>query len=347
MALAVLAALGGAGLWTFDQLSFITTTDARVRARMVTLSAEIPGRLVEAPLMAGDRVRRGAIVARLDDRQARAALAEASLKLKALEIEVEKTRLEAEITHDRGDQRMAGRRAGLDAAAADLSAAEAELRRAEQDQARTRTLHASGLVTDAALDRAVAALEVAQQAVLRAEARVVDARAGVGEAIADMRAAAIETRTADALALQAHALRQKIAHLKLDLDRHTITSPIDGVIDEVFAEAGEHVAPGVRLALAHASHDLWMEAHIKETDLPRIKAGADVEMRLDAAHASCRGTVERIGEAATSEFALIPNANPAGVFTKITQRVPVRIGIGPECVGVRPGAMATLRVRAG
>ncbi len=123
-------------------------------------------------------------------------------------------------------------------------------------------------------------------------------------------------------------------------------APIGGVIDEVFAEAGEHIAPGARIALAHETDGLWMEAHIKETDLPRISIGAAVEMRFDATRAACHGEVERIGEAATSEFALLPNANPAGVFTKITQRVPVRIRIGADCEAVRPGAMATLRIRA-
>jgi membrane fusion protein (multidrug efflux system) len=146
--------------------------------------------------------------------------------------------------------------------------------------------------------------------------------------------------------MSAHALRQRIALLKVELAQHAIVSPIDGVIDEVFAEPGEYVAPGARLALAHATSDLWLEANIKETELPRVRAGASADIRLDAARTSCQGVVERIGDAAASEFALIPNANPAGVFTKITQRVPVRIRLGADCREARPGAMATLRIRA-
>ena len=121
-------------------------------------------------------------------------------------------------------------------------------------------------------------------------------------------------------------------------------SPLAGVVDEVFAEPGEHVAAGARLALAHGDA-LWIEANIKEPELPRIRVGAEVEIHLDASRSLCRGVVERIGDTATSEFAVVPNANPAGVFTKITQRVPVRVRLG-DCGRVRPGAMATLRIRA-
>jgi membrane fusion protein (multidrug efflux system) len=196
------------------------------------------------------------------------------------------------------------------------------------------------------MDRSIAALEIARQAAARTEAELANRHAGLGEAKAEARTAELSLQDADALTISAHALRQRIALLKAELARHAITSPIDGVIDDVFAEPGEYVAPGTRLALAHAPGDLWLEANIKEPDLPRVRAGASVEIRLDASRTPCHGIVDRIGDAATSEFALIPNANPAGVFTKITQRVPVRIRLGADCREARPGAMATLRIRS-
>ena len=152
-------------------------------------------------------------------------------------------------------------------------------------------------------------------------------------------------RDAEAMAVSAHALRQRVGVLKVELKQHRVESPLAGVVDEVFAEPGEHVAAGARLALAHGDA-VWIEANIKEPELPRIRVGAEVEIRLDAARGTCRGVVERIGDAAASEFAVVPNANPAGVFTKITQRVPVRVTLGAECGRARPGAMATLRIRA-
>lgn len=346
MVAALLGMLGVAGLWLADQATFVTTTDARVRARMVTLSAEVVGRIVDMPVSAGDRVTSGQVLVRLDTERAKLALSAAALELKALEADVERGRLTTDMTRDRDVQRLTARQSSVDVAMADVAAAQAALVRAEADHRRAAALHATGVIAQAALDRAIAALEAARQARVAAEATLAERRAGLGQAQAEARGADIAAREADSLALSAHALRQRIALLKAELSLHAIASPIDGVIDEVFAEAGEHVSPGARLALAHAREGVWLEANIKETDLPRIALGADAEIRMDAARGTCAGVVERIGDAAISEFALIPNANPAGVFTKVTQRVPVRVKLGADCREARPGAMATLRIRA-
>ncbi len=336
----------GAGLWLADQAAFVITTDARVRARMVTLSSEIAGQIVDMPVNAGERIKTGDLLAQLDDEKAKLALGAAMLELKALEIGVEREKLSAHIMRTRGGERIASRQAALDAAAADVASANALLVRSEADHARATTLHGSGLIAQAGMDRSDASLEVARQDAARAVAEESDRRAGLGDARAESREAELSLRNAESMAASAHALRQRIALLKVELHQHSIQSPINGVIDEVFAEPGEHVAPGARLALAHDDGAMWLEAHIKEPDLPRIAEAADVEIHLDAARAVCHGTVESIGAAAMAEFALIPNANPAGVFTKITQRVPVRIRMGSDCHGARPGAMATLRIRA-
>ena len=343
--LAVVGAGLGAGLWLADQAAFVITSDARVRARMVTLSSEIAGQIIDMPANAGDQIKRGDVLARLDNRKAKLALGAATLELKALEIEIEREKLNATIKRVSGAERIASRRAAVDAAAADLGAARAMLTRSEAEHARTKTLHASGLIAQAGMERSNTALEVARQDAARALAEMSDRRAGLGEAQAESGDADLAQRNAESMAASAHALRQRIGLLKVELHQHDVLSPLDGVIDEVFAEPGEHVTPGARLALAHDEGAMWLEAHIKEPDLPRIATGAAVEVHLDAAREACHGTVERIGAAAMSEFALIPNANPAGVFTKITQRVPVRIRM-VSCKAARPGAMATLRIRA-
>ncbi len=343
--LAVVGAGLGAGLWLADQAAFVITSDARVRARMVTLSSEIAGQIIDMPANAGDQIKRGDVLARLDNQKAKLALGAATLELKALEIEIEREKLDAAIKRASSGERIASRRAAVDAAAADLGAAKAMLTRSEAEHARTKTLHASGLIAQAGMERSNTSLEVARQDAARALAEMSDRRAGLGEAQAESREADLAQRNAESMAASAHALRQRIGLLKVELHQHDVLSPLDGVIDEVFAEPGEHVTPGARLALAHDEGAMWLEAHIKEPDLPRIATGAAVEVHLDAARGACHGTVERIGASAMAEFALIPNANPAGVFTKITQRVPVRIRM-VSCKGGRPGAMATLRIRA-
>ncbi|MDP3494163.1 MAG: HlyD family efflux transporter periplasmic adaptor subunit [Hyphomonadaceae bacterium] len=346
VAIAVAAvALGvGAAWWLADHAGVIVTSDARVRARMVTISSDVAGRIVEMRSSAGDVLKLGAAIARLDDREARIGLAATSLEMKALEAQIAQEKTRASLARSRGNSRVDGRRSGLAAAGADTVAARAMLQNAEADYARMRSLHASGFVSQAAMDRAATGLETARQSAARAEAAVGEGRASMGEAEAEAGEARVIEHGIEALALQAHALRQRIALQKVELEQHTVMSPLNGVIDEIFADAGEHIAPGARILLAHDPADMWIEANIKETDLAAVRVGARVDIRLDASHEVCRGRVLRIGDAATSEFALIPNANPTGVFTKITQRVPVRISIGGDCRQVRPGAMATLKI---
>jgi len=339
-----LALLVGGGWWVIDHLGVVTTSDARVRARMVTVSSEVAGRIVDLPVAAGDVVQAGDVIARLDDREARLALEAMALDLEALEAQIAREKVRAQLAEAHGGSRIDNSRSGLVVSEAEAAMARARLQASEADYARTLALKSSGLVTQAAMDRATAGLETARQTVVSSEAVIARSRAGLGEAEAEAGEARVIAGNIDALTLEASALRQRLAAQTLTLDRHGIFSPLSGVIDEVFADRGEHVATGARIALAHAPDDVWIEANIKETDLGGVRIGAPVEIRMDAASGACDGRIERIGDAATSEFALIPNANPTGVFTKITQRVPVRVAIGAACTQVRPGAMATLRI---
>jgi len=342
-----IAAATGATLWLIDRSSAVYTSDARVRADMVTVSSDVAGRLIDLPVAAGDRVLAGDIVARLDDREARLALAALSLDLKAVEAEVEREKLRAGMSKAAGVNRVGSRKAALASAHADLAAAQALLETAQADFARTNTLKASGLVTQTMMDRASGRLETARQAEVRARAAIAQAAAGIGEARAEAGEADVIARDVEVLSLRAHALRQHIALRKVELAQHAIASPIDGVVDEVFADRGEYVAPGARIGLMHNAAGVWIEANIKETEISRVRDGAQVEVRLDATPGRiCAAHVDRIRNAAAAEFALIPNANPTGVFTKITQRVPVRILMDSDCGELRPGAMATLKILA-
>ena len=339
-----LALVAAGAWWLIDHAGVIVTSDARVRARMVTISSEVAGRIVELPVAAGDAVKAGDVVARLDDREARLALDAMKLDLEALEAQIASEKVRARLALARGDSRIDSNRSGLAASEAEAATARARLQAVEADHARTVKLQAAGLVTQAAMDSAAASLEAARQAVLSADAAISRSRAGIAEAHADAGEAQVIDGRIGTLMLEARALRQRIAAQMLTLEQHAISGSLDGVIDEVFADQGEHVAPGARIALAHDPDEMWIEANIKETDLAAVRVGATVEIRLDASHEACGGEVQRIGDAATSEFALIPNANPTGVFTKITQRVPVRVSIGDDCRQVRPGAMATLKI---
>lgn len=336
-----------AAFWLLDRAGAVYTSDARVRADMVTISSSVAGRIAGIPVSAGQQVEAAQTLAQLDDREARLEVAALQLELEALEGEVARERLRAGIAHKKGKNRVGSREASLAASRADLDAAKAQLTTAESEHARIATLKAKGLATQVAMDQADARLNTARQDAARAAASIAEGRANIGEATAEAAEVQVIRSDAGVLALRVDVLRNQVALKQVELEHHTLDSPVSGVVDEVFADEGEYVTPGTRIALVHNPSDIWIEANIKETEIDRVREGARVSISFDALPGkSCSGKVERIRSAAAAEFALVPNANPTGVFTKITQRIPVRIAPGEDCPPARPGAMVTLKIRA-
>lgn len=152
-------------------------------------------------------------------------------------------------------------------------------------------------------------------------------------------------RGIDALGHREAELRSRIEQQRLDVADRTIRSPIDGVVDRVFARAGEYVRPGQRLAIVHDPKRVWVEANVKETQIRKLAAGQPVEVRVDAYPGKAlRGRVRSIGSATTGSFALLPSPNPSGNFTKITQRIPVRIDVERSGKRLAPGMMVEVRI---
>jgi membrane fusion protein (multidrug efflux system) len=131
----------------------------------------------------------------------------------------------------------------------------------------------------------------------------------------------------------------------LDIEDRTIRSPLNGVASRTFIDKGEFVRPGQHLMLIHDPNNIWVEANIKETELRHLELGMPVKLRVDAyPDREFTGKVERIGQAATSEFALLPNPNPSGNFTKVTQRLPIRISVVQEEAMLRPGMLVVIEI---
>ena len=152
---------------------------------------------------------------------------------------------------------------------------------------------------------------------------------------------------AEVLASTAARLRTRRSRLLTEREDAEIKMTFDAVVARTFVEAGEYLKPGTRIALAHDPSAVWVEANVKETELHRFRPGAAVDLTLDALPDSTfRGRVRWIGPSATSQFALLPNPNPSGNFTKVTQRVPVRIDFEAPPAQLRPGTMVVARIHA-
>jgi membrane fusion protein (multidrug efflux system) len=236
-------------------------------------------------------------------------------------------------------------RSRLEAAESLVAAAQGDLEVAEADWQRAGPLRERNLLSqqqfEAIRNDHRHALQVARQR----RAELAGARADLAEAEAEQ--AEVAVRRAELAALRQ---RRAVAGHQLDqadttLSHYTIRAPADGVIDALFVDAGEHVAASQRVLVMHDPEDVFVKANVKETDVRHLAPGHVVSVRVDAYPDPARaGRVRRIGDAATSQFALLPNPNPSGNFTKITQRVEVTVDLDEADPLLKPGMMVELKI---
>src|SRR4029078_1344040 len=139
--------------------------------------------------------------------------------------------------------------------------------------------------------------------------------------------AVIDTQIASLQHMQAN-LEAQLKQQLVDLEDRVVRSPGPSVIARLFVKPGEYVAAAQRILMLHDPNALWIEANIKETEVRKLRIGQTVKISVDALpHDVFVGRISRIVSATTARFALLPTPNPSGNFTKITQRVPVKIDI--------------------
>ncbi|MBV1800049.1 efflux RND transporter periplasmic adaptor subunit [Siccirubricoccus sp. G192] len=206
---------------------------------------------------------------------------------------------------------------------------------------------ASGSGTRQRHDQTRSALDTARQKVLGAVAEIQNAEAQIAAAAAGREELNVLARQLDALEPQERELRAQRDRAELDLQDRIIRMPFQGSIDRVFVDPGEYVVPGQRLVMLHDPSRVRVEANVKETEIRHFRPGTPVRLSVDAWPGQrFEGVVERVAGAATSEFALLPAPNPSGNFTKITQRLPIRVALRPppEDGLLRPGMMVQIEV---
>jgi len=345
--LAGLAMLGLGGWWLHRQLTHIVVTDARIAADMVVVSSRLPGWVTAVEVAEGDAVRKGAALVRVDDRESRAQARELEAQLAG--VPLRRAEIDARITlADRQTKgEVAVQRASVEAAGAALAAAKAQRVLAAAEHERIADLVRQGMVTQLRQDQTLAALETAHQQVASAEANLQRAHASVAQAQAARENLQVLSRQRAGLGPEEERLRAARARAQFDLEDRVVTMPFDGVVNRLFVDRGEYVVPGQRLLMAHDPARVRVDANVKETDIRFFRPGKPVSVTVDALPGRVfQGTVERVGQAATSEFALLPNPNPSGNFTKITQRLPIRVAVQQIDGLLKPGMMVEVEVVA-
>ena len=220
-----------------------------------------------------------------------------------------------------------------------------QLQQAAEDYKRAQDLAAQKWLSPQALERARTTYQQLQENHRKALADAQAARGTLSAASGSRRQVQVLARQQLVLARQADELRAEIRRRDVDIADRTLTAPRDGRVVMTFVRKGEHVSAGQRILMFHNPDEIWVEATVRETDLARLKPGMKADVRVDAYPGQVfEAEVLRIGQAATSKFALLPDPNPSGNFTKITQRLPVRFRLTDRNHALRPGMMVEVYV---
>jgi membrane fusion protein (multidrug efflux system) len=346
--LAALAVLGAGGWWLYQQITHVLVTDARVAADIVAVSSRVPGWVTAVEVVAGDSARKGDILIRIDDRESRLLVQELDAQLEGIARRREEIEARIKLIDRQTTSRIAAKQAAVKVAEAELAAVAAQRDLARQDNDRAEDLAPSGAISHANLDQTRARLETAKQQVSSAQAGLENARAALAEAEAAREELTVLQRQLAELAPEEQRLSAQRERAALDLEDRAIVMPFDGVVDQTFVDKGEYVTPGQRLLMVHDPKRVRVDANVKETDIRFFRPGKTVTITVDALPGRrFEGKVARVGQAATSEFALLPNPNPSGNFTKITQRLPVRIAVQQDGGELKPGMMVELESGTG
>lgn len=299
--------------------SIETTSDAYVRGQVTILSPQLAGYLTEVPAQDYQSVRKGDLIARIDDRiyaqkldQAKAALATAQASL-----------ANSEQSRKSGEAKITAAKAAIESAKAALEAA-------KTTNDRTANLLAKNIASQSDADRDRAAYNQALAAVHQAEANEMVAEQ-------DLNAIVVGRRSLEAAVGSAEA---SVRLAEIDLANTSITAPQDGTLGEVAGRVGQYVSVGTQIAFV-VPERIWVVANFKETQLAGMRPGDPVTFTVDAlGHQSLTGKIERFAPATGSEFSVIRADNATGNFTKVAQRIPVRIAIDPGqplAAGLVPG----------
>jgi len=342
---AVIALLAWAATWLVHRWTHIYVDDARIDGEVITIASRVSGWITELNVIEGDAVKKGQVIARIDDRDSRLHREVLQARLRTIESQMGVMRAQT----GQVDQETLGKYQTetnrIMSAEAEVASMAVNVKQAKQDYDRAVDLHAQKWLSQQAMERARTTYQQAEETHRKAIADVAAARGALSTAGGSRKQLQVMERQQLVLMSQAAELRAEMQRQEIDIADRTITSPADGLIVMTFARKGEHVAPGQRIVMFHDPTDIWVEANVKETAIGLLKAGMKADVRIDAYPGRVvHGEIHRIGQAATSKFALLPDPNPSGNFTKITQRLPVRILLKEKDLTLRPGMMVEVDI---
>ncbi len=306
-----LAAAGYASYYTLIGRFYVSTDDAYVRANNTMLGARVAGHVSSILARDNTLVHAGDTVMRIDDGDYKIAVDAAATRIAT-----------QQATIDRIGRQIAALDSQVAQAKAQLVSAEAGLKRADLDYERQQALSNKGFASRATFETSEAGRDQGAAAVKAAQAAYDVALSNVDVA---------KAQQAEAQA-QLAELKTTLAKAERDLSFTAVRAPVDGTFSNRLVNAGDFIAVGQRLGNVVPLDDVYIDANFKETQLKRIRPGQPVTIKVDAyGMRKFAGVVDSIAAGSGSVFTLLPPDNATGNFTKIVQRVPVRIRV-PKAV---------------
>lgn len=305
----VIAALAAGGWYGYDWWTngrfMISTDDAYIEGDIASISPKVSGYIEKVNVVANQHVKAGDALITLDKEDYRIAADQAQAQ-----IDTEKLSLQ------RFDAQIAGAQASVEQAQAQKTALQATVRGAEITLNRASDLQSKAVGTVASLDSATIALDQAKANLIGADAAIATATANI---------AVLKAQRAEA---ESTIRSLELAHEKAerDLGFTVLKAPYDGIVGNLAVQDGDLVSAGQRLAALVPVDQLYIDANFKETQIAHMVPGSKVNIHVDAFDEEpIVGTVQSISPASGSVFSLLPAENATGNFTKVIQRVPVRI----------------------
>jgi membrane fusion protein, multidrug efflux system len=343
-AVALLAVAYG-GREVYLRFTHVYEYDARVMADIVTVSSRADGWVVALPALEGAKVAANDVIVRIDDRVSK--LRSEALKTQMQSIQAERDRLMAErrMVEDQTEAVMRTRTSAVTVKEKALAALRSDLDLARLELERNKSLFERKVANERALQMAQASATKLESQLQQSQAEYEQAQGSLREATVDRERLMVIDAQVAALAFQASNLEAQLSQQAVDVEDRTIRSPVPAVIDRTFVQPGEYVQAGQRILMLHNPGELWIEVNIKETQVGDIRLGQNVHVAVDAyPDEHFEGRISLIGSATTARFALLPTPNPSGNFTKITQRVPMRIKLVDMPKPLSPGMMVEVDI---
>ena len=332
------------------------TNDAYVQGDLTPLSTKISGIVREVKVNDYQIVHKGDLLVQLEDDDYRAQVAQAAAAVEAARAAIEDNRKQRELEDAKIQRALAGiddAKAQITSAQAGKDAVHADLIRTQQERARQEALIKTNATTEQLVESAVANEEKSAAQVVNSDAEIAQAQALLGsdEAAAEAERrnkAVLESEEGDLVA-DLHAKQAALTVAEVNLGYTRIVAPADGTVGERQVRPGQLVSPGTQV-MTFVDTTRWVAANFRETQLTNVKTGDVAEVRVDLYPGKViRGQVLEIAPASGSQFALLPPDNATGNFTKVVQRVPVKIALDNSSLTsqLRPGLSAEVTVRTG